>query len=260
MSERPALSVIVLTKDEADNIGPCLDTVAWADELIVYDSGSRDDTVAIARQRGVRVEVDADWQGYGEQRRRAQACANGQWILMLDADERVSAELAEEIRQVVAANELDAVCLLPRLSWCFGSFIRHGGWYPDYVARLYPRDVARYDEALVHEKLVVPAGVRQVKLRGDLLHFTYRDLQHYLVKSAGYAAAWAEQRARRGRRASLPQGLLHGVGCFVRMYLLRGGFLDGRAGLLLALLSAHSTFAKYADLWVRARAQPPSLM
>jgi (heptosyl)LPS beta-1,4-glucosyltransferase len=121
------------------------------------------------------------------------------------------------------------------------------------VVRLYPRDAAAYGDERVHEKVRYGDDMSMVKLKGHLLHFTYRDLQHYLVKSAAYAAAWAEERGARGQRASLLQGVLHGVGCFVRMYVARAGFLDGPQGLLLALLSAHSTFAKYADLWTRGQ-------
>ncbi len=253
------LSVVLIVKDEAANIDACLASVDWADEVVVLDSGSSDDTVARARARNARVEISADWPGYGRQRQRAQALATGDWILMIDADERVTSELAERIRAVVRADDRSHAWALPRLSWCFGRYIRHGGWYPDYVVRLYPRGRGRYDEALVHEKVVLDDGVRVGRLEGDLLHFTYDSLRHYLVKSAHYAEAWADQRERRGKRASVAQGAVHAFGCFARMYLLRGGFLDGRAGLLLALLSAHSTFNKYADLWLRSQPRRPGV-
>jgi len=249
------LSVVMIVRDESANLRACLDGLRWADEIVIVDSGSSDDTVAIAREFTEKVYVERDWQGYGIQRCRAQARASGDWILMIDADERVTPELRREIQRVVAEDRRDRVYALPRLSFCFGRFIRHGGWYPDYVIRLYPRERAEYDDAPVHEKVRYGPGMSVVRLRGDLLHYTYRDLQHYLTKSAAYAAAWASARAAAGRRASLSQGILHGIACFVRMYLLRGGFLDGRAGLLLALLSAHSTFVKYADLWIRTAAR-----
>lgn len=251
------LSAVLIVRDEAANLPACLDSVRFADEIVIVDSGSRDATVDIAREYTDKVYVEPDWQGYGIQRRRAQARAQGDWILMIDADERVTPALRREIQQAVAEDKRDRVYALPRLSFCFGRFIRHGGWYPDYVVRLYPRERAEYDDAPVHEKLRYGPDMSVVRLRGDLLHYTYRDLQHYLVKSAAYAAAWASARERAGRRATLSQGLLHGIACFVRMYLLRGGFLDGRAGLLLALLSAHSTFVKYADLWSRHQPSVP---
>jgi len=247
------LSAVLIVKNEGGQIADCLKTIEWADEIIVMDSGSTDDTVAQARAQGAKIFVNAEWLGYGIQRQRAQEQASCDWVLMVDADERVTPELAAEIRSGVNGNDPSRVYALPRLSYCFGRFIRHGGWYPDYVVRLYPRDAAAYGDERVHEKVRYDDDMSMVKLRGHLLHFTYRDLQHYLVKSAAYAAAWAEERGARGQRASLLQGVLHGVGCFVRMYVARAGFLDGPQGLLLALLSAHSTFAKYADLWTRGQ-------
>jgi (heptosyl)LPS beta-1,4-glucosyltransferase len=245
------LSVVLIVKNEAEHLAACLDTVSWADEIVVFDSGSSDETLAIARRYTDKVFVDADWQGFGVQRRRAQQQATAEWVLMLDADERVTPALQASIAQVLREDDRNRVYDVPRLSWVFGRFIRHSGWYPDHVTRLYPRERASYNEARVHEKLHYPPEMAKQALHGDLIHYTYKDLNHYLVKSAHYAEAWAEQRFERGQRSSLSQALLHGVACFVKMYLVRAGFLDGRQGLLLALLSAHSTFVKYADLWVR---------
>lgn len=246
-----SLSVVLIVKDEAENLEKCLESAAWADEIVVLDSGSSDETETIARRYTDKFFVASDWPGYGPQRQRAQSHATGDWILMLDADERITPELRAEIEKIVRDDYRDAVYAVPRLSWVFGRFIRHSGWYPDYVTRLYPRERASYGEERVHEKLHYSGELREEKLTGDLLHYTYRDLNHYLVKSAHYAEAWAQQRYEKGKKASLLQAFIHGVGCFVKMYLVRGGFLDGRQGLLLALLSAHSTFVKYADLWVR---------
>lgn len=251
------ISAVLIVKNESEEIIDCLKTVDWVDEIVVMDSGSTDDTIEKARGLGARTFVNADWQGYGVQRQRAQQQATCDWVFMVDADERVTDELREEVRAIVKENNQSKVYAVRRLSYCFGRYIRHGGWYPDYVARLYPRLKAQYGPEQVHEKLHYD-DMAVVKLKGDLLHFTYRDLQHYLLKSAGYAAAWGKERAEQGRRATLWQGFLHGVGCFARMYVLRAGFLDGRQGLLLALLSAHSTFAKYADLWTRSQAKPSS--
>jgi len=248
------LSVVILTKNEADNIEACIKSVSWVDEIVIYDSGSSDKTREIAGRYTDKVIIDTDWQGFGVHRQRAQKQAVNDWILMLDADERVTPELAEAIRQVVAEDNRQYVYSLPRLSFVFGRFIRHSGWYPDYVTRLYPQSQASYNDSRVHEKLEYPESMTERKLSGDLLHYTYRDLEHYLVKSAHYAAEWAQQRQARGKRASLLQGQLHGVGCFIKMYILRAGFLDGKQGFLLAVLSAHSTFVKYADLWVRQQA------
>lgn len=250
-----SISAIVLTKNEASNIAACLDSLSWADDILVYDSGSLDETLAMTKAKGARVVEDEDWQGFGRQRQKAQLHSTSDWIVMIDADERVTPELAAAIQAAVAKDDRDCVYALARLSWCFGRFIRHSGWYPDWVIRLYPRERARYSDDLVHERLVFPDRMRAERLQGDLLHYTYRDLNHYLVKSANYAASWAQQREAQGRRASLLEGAMHGIACFFRMYVFQAGFLDGRAGFLLAVLSAHSTFVKYADLWVRR--QPP---
>lgn len=248
-----SLSVVLIVKNEGEVLAACLEKLRWADEIIVLDSGSTDDTLEIARQFTSHVYVDADWQGYGVQRQRAQAKAGGDWILMVDADEHVTDELRREIQQVVMDNDQAKVYEMPRLTWCFGGFIRHSGWYPDYIIRLYPKQVAHYGPERVHEKLYYTNTVAAVRLKGDLLHYTYRDLEHYLVKSAHYAKEWAMQRAAKGKSTNLFSGVMHGIGCFIKMYILRGGFLDGRQGFLLAALSAHSTFAKYADLWIRTK-------
>jgi len=257
--DRIRLSAVVIARNAADRIGACLASLSPADEIVVYDGGSDDGTRRIAERHGARVVDAPDWRGFGVQRQRAQAEAHGEWILMVDTDERLTPGLAAEIRTAVEADDPGTAYALPRMSWVFGRYIRHGGWWPDHVVRLYHRDRGAYDNALVHERVRLAGGTRVARLTAPLLHHTYRDMRDYLVKSAGYAAAWAEQRQSRGRRTSLANGLVHAAGCFVRMYLWRAGFLDGRAGFLLALLSAHSTFVKYADLWVRAHdAGPPA--
>lgn len=253
-----SISVVMIVKNEAKVIASCLERLDWADEIIVLDSGSADQSVEIAKRYTDKVFIDTDWQGYGIQRQRAQAYASGDWVLMVDADEQLTAELVENIKQAVRGNDVGKVYALSRLSFCFGRFIRHGGWYPDYVVRLYPRAEASYNAARVHEKLVCPEGLELVRLTGDMLHYTYNDLEHYLVKSAKYAAEWAEQKSQNGKKATLLQGVLHGMGCFLRMYIFRLGFLDGKQGFLLALLSGHSTFAKYAALWVKGQPRSSS--
>ncbi|MGH8161501.1 MAG: glycosyltransferase family 2 protein, partial [Gammaproteobacteria bacterium] len=198
-----------------------------------------------------------DWQGFGIQRRRAQARAQGEWILMVDTDERVTPALAAEIGAALDANDPQTAYAMSRRTWAFGRYLAHGGWWPDYVTRLYHRDHGHYNEALVHERVELTPGTRRARFKSPLLHHTYRNLREYLVKSAGYADSWAAANARSGGSATLESGIVHAIGCFVRMYLLNLGLLDGRAGFLLALLSSHSTFVKYADLWVRAHDPGP---
>ncbi|MBM7456323.1 (heptosyl)LPS beta-1,4-glucosyltransferase [Oceanisphaera litoralis] len=257
MSSRPTLAAVLIVKNEAENLADCLATLDWVDEIVVLDSGSTDTTREVAEAAGARFFVNADWPGFGRQRQLAQGHVQSDWVLWIDADERVTPELKISIEAILAKPTTNTVYSIPRLSWVFGRFIRHCGWYPDRVLRLYPKALTGYNDALVHEKVELGPGIKTAKLKGDLLHYTYRDLEHYLVKSAGYAAAWAQQRQQRGKRGSLGQGVLHGVGCFLKMYLLKAGFLDGRQGLLLSLLSAHSTFVKYADLWIRTDTRGP---
>ncbi|WP_116474819.1 glycosyltransferase family 2 protein [Zobellella maritima] len=258
MSARPTLAAVLIVKNEAENLADCLATLDWVDEIVVLDSGSTDGTRQVAETAGARFFVNDDWPGFGRQRQLAQSHVQSDWVLWVDADERVTPELRTSIEAVLARPTTNTVYAAARLSWVFGRFIRHCGWYPDRVLRLYPKALTGYNDALVHEKVELGAGIKTARLKGDLLHYTYRDLEHYLVKSAGYAAAWSRQRAERGKRGSLSQGLLHGIGCFLKMYVLKAGFLDGKQGLLLCLLSAHSTFVKYADLWIKTNTERPN--
>ncbi len=246
------LSVVMIIKNEAHHLAACLQSVAFADEIIVLDSGSTDDSLAIARQYGAKVFQNHDWLGFGKQRQRAQSFAKGDWILMIDADERVSPDLAQAIQSVIHNNTHDVqqtVYAVQRHNYCFGQRLHSAKWAHDKVMRLYPRNLS-YSDDQVHESLQVPERAQVVVLDGALLHFTYRDLQHYLLKSAHYSHAWAQQNLKRGKRVTLLQGVAHAVISFVRGYVVRGGFLDGRLGFLLAALAAHSTFYKYAALWV----------
>ncbi|ENM5935373.1 glycosyltransferase family 2 protein [Vibrio mimicus] len=249
---KPTLAVALIVKNEARHLDECLQTVHdWVDEIVVLDSGSSDETEQVARRYTEKFYVNAQWPGFGPQRQLAQSYVQSDYVLWLDADERVTPELKQSVLQAIAANKPDTLYQFARLSWVFGRFIRHSGWYPDRVLRLYPTQLTRYNDALVHEKVQVESHMKVETLVGDAIHYTYNDVHHYLVKSAGYAKAWADQRQAKGKKASLSQGIVHALGCFLKMYLLKRGFLDGKQGFLIALLSAHSTFVKYADLWAR---------
>ena len=154
----PSLSVTVITKNEAHNIEACLRSVAFADQVIVLDSGSTDNTVEIARTLGAEVSINTDWQGFGVQKNRALALAKSDWVLSIDADERLTAELQAEIQEVLNTPVFDAY-RFPRLSSYCGQYIRHSGWYPDYVTRVFRRDAARFSDELVHERLIVKGQV-----------------------------------------------------------------------------------------------------
>lgn len=247
MSARQRLSVVMIAKNEAELLPDCLASVSWADEIIVLDSGSSDDSVEIATQAGAQVYRNNDWQGYGIQRQRAQDYATGDMILMIDADERVSPELRAAIEQVLVAPPSRTVYSLGRSNLFLGRFMRHSGWYPDRVMRLYPRTF-RYNDNLVHESLQSD-GAPVVALPGDLHHLTCRDLIAFQRKQLAYAEAWATERHQRGKRCSLFSVFSHTLGAFVKTLLLRAGFLDGKQGWILAVVNAQYTFNKYSALW-----------
>jgi len=247
MSARQRLSVVMIAKNEAELLPDCLASVSWADEIIVLDSGSSDDSVEIATQAGAQVYKSDDWQGYGIQRQRAQGYATGDMILMIDADERVSPELRAAIEQVLVAPPSRTVYSLGRSNLFLGRFMRHSGWYPDRVMRLYPRTF-RYNDNLVHESLQSD-GAPVVALPGDLEHLTCRDLIAFQRKQLAYAEAWATERHQRGKRCGLFSVFSHTLGAFVKTLLLRAGFLDGKQGWILAVVNAQYTFNKYSALW-----------
>ncbi len=251
MGVRASISAVLIIQNEGHVLQECLQSIAWVDEIVIVDSGSSDNSLEIAEKFTDKIFHQHDWKGFGIQRQRAQGYATGDWVLMIDADERVTTELRASIESVLIQNNHNKVYRINILPWVFGSFIRHGGWYPAPKVRLYPREAASYGEERVHEKLNYSKNVSTVQLNGDLLHYTYRDLRHYLTKSANYAEEWSEQRYQSGKKASLLQAVIHGSWYFFRMYLIKAGFLDGRQGFLLALLSAHSVFVKYAALWVK---------
>ncbi|UVV72903.1 glycosyltransferase family 2 protein [Pantoea agglomerans] len=247
MSARQRLSVVMIAKNEAELLPDCLASVSWADEIIVLDSGSHDSSVDIATQAGAKVYLNDDWQGYGIQRQRAQHYATGDMILMIDADERVTPELRAAIEQVLVAPPSRTVYSLGRSNLFLGRFMRHSGWYPDRVMRLYPRTF-RYNDNLVHESLQSD-GAKVVALPGDLQHLTCRDLIAFQRKQLAYAEAWATERHRRGKRCSLFSLFSHTLGAFMKTLLLRAGFLDGKQGWILAVVNAQYTFNKYSALW-----------
>lgn len=240
------LSVIIITKNEAAHILACLESVAFADEFIVVDSGSTDDTVELARQFGARVEVTPDWPGFGPQKNRALNLATGDWVLSIDADERVTPELAEEIKAVLAKPGAQAY-EIARLSAFCGRFIRHSGWWPDYVLRLFRRGSARFSDAAVHERVLLDEG-KPLKLRHHFIHYPYANLDALIAKVNRYSSDAAAMMYARGRRATVFSAMGHGFWTFVRIYLIRRGFLDGRHGLVLAVTAAAGSFFRYAKL------------
>lgn len=240
------LSVIVITKNEAGHIGACLDSVAFADEIIVVDSGSTDATCDLARQHGARVIVTEDWPGFGPQKNRALDLVTGDWVLSIDADERVTPELALAIQAVLQAPDADAY-RIARLSTFCGRWIRHSGWWPDYVVRLFRRDAGRFTGAAVHERVQVQG--RTGTLEGHFLHYPYANLEIFIDKINRYSTEAARSAFEQGRRTSLLGPFGHAAWTFIRHYLLRRGFLDGWQGLVLAGMAATGSFYRYVKLY-----------
>lgn len=240
------LSVIVITKNEAHHIEACLRSVAFANQIVVLDSGSSDATLALAQALGAQTAINTDWQGFGVQKNRALALATGEWVLSIDADEFVPPALADEIRQALQAPRFDAYSFPRRSSFC-GQFMRYSGWYPDRVTRLFRREAARFSDDLVHERLLTDAPVG--KLNTALLHESYRNLEAVLDKANRYSTAGALLMQRRGKTASPGTAFAHGLWAFLRTYVLRLGFLDGRLGLVLAISVAEGTYYRYLKLW-----------
>jgi glycosyltransferase involved in cell wall biosynthesis len=251
-SQRAPLSVVLITRDEAANIADCLASVDFASECIVVDSGSTDATREIASSLGARVTLASDWPGFGAQKNRALAQATQPWVLAIDADERVTPELRGEILAVIEdASQPFAAWDIPRRSSFCGQHIRHSGWYPDRVTRLFRREAGRFSDDLVHERVVVRGKVGH--LRNDLLHATYPDLETMLAKLDRYSSASAQALFDGGARGSFIGAVVRGLWAFVRTYFLRLGVLDGRMGFVLAVSVAETTYYKYLKLWILGR-------
>lgn len=249
MAER--LSAVIITLDAGAVLRACLESVRFADEIIVLDAGSRDDTLAIARNYTDHVHVDTDWQGFGRQKNRALALASGDWVLILDADERVSPALRAEILAILAGPDSAPVWEVPRQSSFCGRVMHHAGWWPDYVARLFRRGRARLSENKVHERLLFEG--RAARLGSPLLHETHRDLEEVIAKINRYSSLGAEDYLRLGRRGGLGRAIGHGLWAFLRTYCLRAGFLDGREGFILAVSLAEASYYRYLKLMYRQR-------
>lgn len=243
----PRLSVITLTLNEEHNIAECLSGVQWADELIVVDSGSTDRTVERAKSF-TRHIMKVEWKGYGATRNLALTQCTGDWVLWLDADERVTPELSAEIQHIVEKNEKEiGGYSIARRAYFLGRWIKHCGWYPSRVTRLFRREMGRFTENNVHEQLRVDGVVRE--LRHDLLHYTDPDLRHYFAKFNRYTSLAADDLHAAGRSFRFHDLLVRPPFQFFKMYIVRLGFLDGLQGFILSVVSSAYVFAKYAKLW-----------
>ena len=245
------ISATIITFNESENILAACESVAWADEILVVDSESTDDTREIAARRGARVIRNA-WPGFSAQKQFATDAAAHDWIFSVDADERVSPELRASI---MALRDRDESSLadgyrVARRAFYMGRWIRGGGWYPDRQLRLFKRTRGRWPERLIHESVAMDEGARVETLAGDLLHYTIRDsVQHQQMIQTRYAPLGAQQMLRDGRRTSSLQIKLAGPAAFLRSFILKGGFRDGRAGLTIARFAARHAALKHQILY-----------
>lgn len=241
------LSVIVITKNEERNLPECLESVKWADEIVVVDSASADKTVEVARRFTNKVYI-RPWDGFAAAKNFALLQCTSDWVLWLDADERVTDGLAREIQDVVRQGNTAAVAFeFPRKAYFLGRWIKHCGWYPGYVVRLFRRDLGSFREVKVHESLIVEGETS--RLQNDLLHYTDPNLWHYFEKFNRYTSLAAEEMAGGGASFGLGQLIIRPSWIFIRMYVIKRGFLDGVEGFILCVLSSCYVFTKYAKFW-----------
>ncbi|UCB52506.1 MAG: glycosyltransferase family 2 protein [Candidatus Zixiibacteriota bacterium] len=240
------ISCVIITYNESKNIKRCLESVSWTDEIVVVDSYSTDDTREIASAFTDKIH-QLKWSGFGPAKECAKSKATGDWILSVDADEVVSGKLREEIQGITESQgSLDSY-FIPRRSNFLGRWIRHGGWYPDLVLRLFRKEKGGFTDRVVHEEVKVSGSTG--RLKNDLLHYTDPDLDHYLKKLNRYTTLDALQLFREGRGAGVLDILFRPILTLVKMYFFKLGFLDGVPGLILAVSSSFHVFSKYVKLW-----------
>ncbi|MFZ1977991.1 MAG: glycosyltransferase family 2 protein [Bacteroidota bacterium] len=245
------LSVIVITKNEEKNISECLESVRWADEIIVVDAESSDSTVEKARMFTQKVFLHA-WIGFGEAKNFGLSKCSGEWVLWLDADERVTEELRAEICSAIAgADPGTAAFSMPRHANFLGRWIDHCGWYPGRVVRLFRISAATFSNHIIHEKLDVRGKI--LHLRSDLLHYTDPNLEHYYEKFNRYTSLASDELKMQKKTFGILKLIFDPLWVFLKMYVFRMGFLDGIPGLILSALSANYVFTKYAKLWELSR-------
>jgi len=242
---RRPLSVVIIAKNEAERIGECLESVVWADEIVVVDSGSTDATCDIARRYTSQVH-DIPWRGFGPQKQSAVDRASHDWILNVDCDERVTPELAAEIGRILCRETPHGAYTVPRRTFLGRKEIKHCGWYPDRTVRLFDRNRARYSDSIVHERVVTDGPIADCS--AHLLHYSFSGLAPLVAKLNHYSDLSARQMFEQGRRCSLFDLTVRPLFAFGKTYLLKAGFLDGVEGLTISCTTALLTFAKYAKL------------
>lgn len=246
MNRTTTLTVIIAAKNEGHKIGACVSSVSFANEILVLDSGSSDDTAAQARSAGATVHI-TDWPGYGPQQQRGIDMAKSDWVLSLDADELVTDALRQEILSAISQTKFDGYRLPRHSSFC-GVFVEHSGWRPDYTLRLVRRQLARFTDHFLHAHMTVNGEIGC--LQSAIIPYSYRDLDDVLEKLNRYSSGAALDLQTQGRSSTLSKALMKGFWSFFRTYFLRQGFRDGRMGLVLAIYNSHTTYYKYLRLWM----------
>lgn len=242
----PKLTVTIITLNEAEHIGAAIESAAWADQVLVVDSGSSDATVEIARAKGATL-LTRGWSGYVDQKNFAAEAAAHDWIFSLDADERIPPPLADEIRRLLAQEPAKRCYRVPRVTFHLGRWIRTTDFYPDYQTRLYDRRAGHWRGKYVHESVTVDSGVGA--LTSELEHYSYRDLADQVSRINLYSTLAARQMHEAERHTTAIEVLMHPPAAFLRNYVLRRGFLDGTVGLVVSAMNAYSVFLKFAKLW-----------
>jgi len=243
------ISAIIITKNEAHNIRECLESLHWVDEIVVVDSGSTDETIAICKEYTEHLFIANDWQGFGIQKNRALSHASKEWIFSIDADERVSSALKTEIEHTLKNAQHSDAFSIPRRSYYCGKAIHHSGWWPDYVLRLFKKDEATFSNDTVHERVLSSGNIK--KLKEPLIHYSYPSLDDVLHKMNHYSSLWAEN--NKHKSSSPLKAVLRGFWAFLRTYIIRRGFLDGTEGFALAISNAEGTYYKYMKLYFLKR-------
>lgn len=246
---KATLTVIIAAKNEGRQVKACVNSVTFADEILVLDSGSTDNTAEQARSAGAIVHI-TDWPGYGPQQQRGIDLANSDWVLSLDADERVSSALQQEIRTALLNGNLDGYRIPRHSSFC-NTFIEHSGWRPDYTLRLVRRQCAGFTDHFLHAHMTVNGTVGHLK--NPIIHYSYTDIDDVLEKLTRYSRGAALDLQVRGGSSSLTKAVMKGIWSFIRTYFIKQGFRDGRMGLVLAIYNSQTTYYKYLRLWMQKR-------
>ena len=239
------ISAVIITKDEEGNIGGCLESLNWVDEIVVVDSGSSDGTLGIAQAYGARV-IETPWLGFGKTKQLAVDSATHDWVLSIDADEVVTERLRDDI-EAVLVNPIKQGYRISRLSFYLGRAIHFSGWRSDAPLRLFDRRSGRFNEKVVHESVEMDAKPGHIK--AQMLHYTFPTIAVHLSKIDAYSILGAQVMHAKGKKMGLLSACVHGVVKFFKMYLLKLGFLDGKEGFLLSTISSFGVSLKYFRLW-----------